>query len=88
MKKFITLGLITLGIFGLSYTAKAQGKIGYISQDEIIVSMPEAARIDTQLNTYQHGLLCRVVMDKSLACGCRVMVKPFDLTIFHLQSLG
>jgi len=56
MKKFITLGLITLGIFGLSYTTKAQGKIGYISQDEIIVSMPEAARIDTQLNTYQQAL--------------------------------
>ena len=56
MKKFITLGLITMGIFGLSNTTKAQGKIGYISADEIIVLMPEAAKVDTQLNQYQQSL--------------------------------
>ncbi len=56
MKKFITLGLITMGIFGLSNTSKAQGKIGYISADEIIVLMPEAAKVDTQLNQYQQSL--------------------------------
>jgi Outer membrane protein len=56
MKKFITLGLITMGIFGISSTTKAQVKIGYISADEIIVLMPEAARVDTQLNQYQQAL--------------------------------
>lgn len=56
MKKFITLGLITMGIFGLSNTVTAQGKIGYISADEVIVLMPEAAKVDTQLNQYQQAL--------------------------------
>ena len=56
MKKFITLGLITMGIFGLSNNTSAQGKIGYISADEIMVSMPEAAKLDTQLNQYQQSL--------------------------------
>ena len=56
MKKFITLSLIAIAILGLSNTTKAQVKIGYISADEIIVSMPEAARVDTQLNQYQQSL--------------------------------
>lgn len=56
MKKFITLSLIAITIFGLSNTTKAQGKIGYISADEIIATMPEAAKIDTQLNQYQQAL--------------------------------
>jgi len=55
MKKFITLGLITIAIFG-SNTTKAQVKIGYISPDEIIISMPEAAKLDTQLNQFQQAL--------------------------------
>lgn len=56
MKKFITLGLITLGIFSFTNTLNAQGKIGYISADEVISAMPEAAKIDTQLNQYQQSL--------------------------------
>jgi outer membrane protein len=56
MKKFITLGLITLGMFGFTNNSKAQTKIGYISADEIIALMPEAARVDTQLNAYQQAL--------------------------------
>ena len=56
MKKFITLGLMTVGIFVLSFTTKAQVKIGYLSADEIIVLMPEAAKVDTQLNQYQQAL--------------------------------
>jgi outer membrane protein len=31
-------------------------KVGYISADEIIVLMPEAARVDTLLNQYQQSL--------------------------------
>lgn len=55
MKNFITLGLIAL-VSGFSTTATAQMKIGYISADEIIVLMPEAAKVDTQLNQYQQAL--------------------------------
>lgn len=56
MKKFITIALITAGIFGLSATTKAQVKIGYISADEVIVLMPEAKKVDTALNQYQQSL--------------------------------
>lgn len=55
MKKFITLGLITMCILGFAVNSKAQ-KIGYISADEIIVSMPEAAKADTALNQFQQAL--------------------------------
>ena len=53
MKKFITLGLVCLA---LAFTSQAQNKIGYISADEIIVLMPEAAKVDSQLNEYQMAL--------------------------------
>lgn len=56
MKKFITLGLITLGFFGFTNPIYAQVKIGYISADEIIGLMPEAAKVDTALNQYQQSL--------------------------------
>ena len=56
MKKFITLALIVTGILGLTNTSKAQNKIGYLSADEIISLMPEAAKVDTQLNQYQQSL--------------------------------
>ena len=55
MKKFITLALIIIGIAGSANTSQAQ-KIGYLSADEIIVLMPEAAKVDTQLNEYQQSL--------------------------------
>ena len=56
MKKLFTLGLIAISLIGSTQSSKAQNKIGYISADEIIVLMPEAARIDTQLNQYQMAL--------------------------------
>ena len=56
MKKFFTLGLISLGVLMLSGTTQAQNKIGYISADEIIALMPEASKVDTQLNEYQQAL--------------------------------
>ncbi len=55
MKKFITLVLISTGIFGFSNGVNAQ-KIGYISADEIIQLMPEAADVQTQLDSYQKSL--------------------------------
>ena len=55
MKKFLTIGLITMGFLGSAYNSSAQ-KIGYISTDEIMVSMPEAAKVDTALNQFQQSL--------------------------------
>ncbi len=55
MKKFITIALLSVGIFGFSTISNAQ-KIGYISADEIIQLMPEATEIQTQLNQYQQSL--------------------------------
>lgn len=56
MKKFITVGLIAIGAFGLTNPLHAQNKMGYVSADEIIASMPEAAKVDSQLNQYQQSL--------------------------------
>jgi outer membrane protein len=55
MKKFLTLLFISAGIFGFSTTTNAQ-KIGYISADEIIQLMPEAATVQNQLDQYQQSL--------------------------------
>ena len=55
MKQFLTLLIISAGIFGFSTTTNAQ-KIGYISADEIIQLMPEAAAVQTQLDQYQQSL--------------------------------
>jgi outer membrane protein len=55
MKKFLTFLFISAGIFGISMTTNAQ-KIGYISADEIIQLMPEAATVQSQLDQYQQSL--------------------------------
>ena len=55
MKKLIIALVLFAGTLGLSTSATAQ-KIGYLSADEIIALMPEAARVDTQLNQYQQSL--------------------------------
>ena len=55
MKRFLTILFISVGIFGSSTSTKAQ-KIGYISADEIIQLMPEAAAVQKQLDAYQQSL--------------------------------
>ncbi len=55
MKKFVTLFLLSVGLFGLSTASQAQ-KIGYISADEVIQLMPEAAQVQTQLDDFQKSL--------------------------------
>ncbi|MEP7251160.1 MAG: OmpH family outer membrane protein [Ginsengibacter sp.] len=55
MKKIITLVLMSAGIFGFSNAVNAQ-KIGYISADEVIQLMPEAATVQTELDSYQKSL--------------------------------
>ena len=46
MKKFITLGLVAVSMLFLAGSSQAQTKIGYVSADEIISLMPEAAKVD------------------------------------------
>ncbi|HET7115849.1 MAG TPA: OmpH family outer membrane protein [Hanamia sp.] len=55
MKQFLIILFISVGIFGSSTSATAQ-KIGYISADEIIQLMPEAAAVQKQLDAYQQSL--------------------------------
>ncbi|MDQ2720286.1 MAG: OmpH family outer membrane protein [Bacteroidota bacterium] len=55
MKQVLIILFISAGIFGLSNAANAQ-KIGYISADEVIQLMPEAAAVQTQLDQYQKSL--------------------------------
>lgn len=55
MKQFLTVLLISAGIFGFSTASNAQ-KIGYISADEVIQLMPEAASVQTELDQYQRSL--------------------------------
>ena len=55
MKKFVSIVLISVGLFGFSNIVNAQ-KIGYISADEIIQLMPEAATVQQQLDEYQQSL--------------------------------
>lgn len=56
MKKFTILGLLSVIMLLSATSSHAQTKIGYISADEIIGVMPEAAKVDTQLNDYQQAL--------------------------------
>lgn len=55
MKQFLTILFISAGIFGFSNAVNAQ-KIGYISADEIIQLMPEAATVQSELDQYQKSL--------------------------------
>ncbi len=55
MKQFLIILFISTGIFGSSTSVSAQ-KIGYISADEIIQLMPEAADVQKQLDQYQQSL--------------------------------
>ncbi len=55
MKKFVSIVLISVGLFGFSNIVNAQ-KIGYISADEVIQLMPEAATVQQQLDEYQQSL--------------------------------
>jgi outer membrane protein len=52
MKKLLLGAVMALGIMG----ATAQTKIGYINTDVLMSIMPEAAKINTDLNEYQTTL--------------------------------
>lgn len=52
MKKLLFVGAMALSMF----TATAQNKIGYINTDELISTMPEAAKAQTELQEFQASL--------------------------------
>jgi outer membrane protein len=52
MKKLLLGAVMAFGIM----SASAQTKIGYINTDELMSVMPEAAKINTELNEYQVSL--------------------------------
>lgn len=52
MKKLLLGAVMALGIL----SASAQTKIGYINTDELMGLMPEAAKINADLNEYQQSL--------------------------------
>jgi outer membrane protein len=56
MKKIVTIVLVVMGLVLAGNSTKAQGKIGYISLQELIPAMPEYKKADTALNDYQNAL--------------------------------
>lgn len=67
MKKLLLGAVMAFGIL----SASAQTKIGYINTDELMSIMPEAAKINADLNEYQaslqqQGLALKVELDKKV----------------------
>lgn len=56
MKQTFTVLVLAIGFICLSTTVNAQGKIGYISTEELIGSMPEAEKANAALQDYQTSL--------------------------------
>lgn len=56
MKNLIAAVVFGISIFGLTGTASSQSKIGYISTEELIGSMPEAEKANSELQEYQTAL--------------------------------
>lgn len=52
MKKLLKVALVAVGIMLVGNFAKAQSKIGYIAQDELISVMPELKTVQTQMQAY------------------------------------
>lgn len=51
MKSLITL--VSLAVFFLTALPSRAQKVAYVNMEEIISSMPDAARVDTAINRYQ-----------------------------------
>jgi outer membrane protein len=58
MKKILTIVAVVMGLVMAGTSVKAQGatKIGVISLQELIPTMPEYRKADTALNDYQNAL--------------------------------
>ncbi len=56
MKKLVLTLVVAISVFGFTNTVSAQAKIGYISTEELIGSMPETEKANAQLQDYQSSL--------------------------------
>jgi len=56
MKKIVTIAVVVIGLVMAGHSTQAQTKIGYISLQELIPSMPEYKKADTAINDYQVAL--------------------------------
>jgi outer membrane protein len=56
MKKVLTLVIMAMGLLVASKQTQAQTKIGYISLNEVVGSMPEAKKADTLLQQFRDAL--------------------------------
>lgn len=63
MKKFLTAAFITVTAVFIANQVNAQGKMGYISTEELISVMPETVKADSNLQQYR-GALIQSAQDK------------------------
>jgi len=57
MKKIVTIVVVAVGLVtAAGNQVKAQTKIGYISLNELIASMPESKKADTSYSDFQNAL--------------------------------
>ena len=56
MKKIVTIVVVVMSLVLAGNSTKAQGKIAFISLQELIPTMPEYKKADTALNDYQNAL--------------------------------
>jgi len=56
MKKIVTVLVVVMGLVMAGNSTKAQGKIGYVSLQELVPSMPEYKKADTAMNDFQSAL--------------------------------
>jgi outer membrane protein len=57
MKKFLTAAFITVIALATTSQVNAQGKIGYISTQELVSILPETAKADSNLQQYRSALI-------------------------------
>jgi outer membrane protein len=57
LNKISTVLLLATSLLFVQSHAKAQGKIGYISIQEVIAGMPEAKKADSSLSQYRDALV-------------------------------
>jgi outer membrane protein len=57
MKKIISVMGIAFGLLATGFSANSQSKIGYMSIEQMVSIMPEAAKLDTVLKKYQDDSL-------------------------------
>ena|ERR1700742_3877691 len=56
MKKILTILVVVMGLVMSGNSTKAQGKIGYVSLQELITSMPEYKKADSSMADFQNAL--------------------------------